>query len=205
MYFSLTRRDIAYARLSQPIHAWSTVFKPSSCLSYFKMIEIISRKRDSILKNNHLHLEAYMDADWVASMDDWRSTSGYCTYVVEIWWLGGVKNRIWWLDGGWMSSYENGISELLWLKSLMKDLKLLTEGPMRLYCDNKAAINIAHNPIQHDRTKNIAIDTHWIKEEITEDEICMPFVSSRQLADLFTKGVSSRLFQSMVGKFGCWM
>lgn len=47
-----------------------TVFKPSSCLSYFKMIEIISRKRDSILKNNHLHLEAYMDADWVASMDD---------------------------------------------------------------------------------------------------------------------------------------
>lgn len=59
-----------------------------------------------------------------------------------------------------MSSYENGICELLWLKSLMKDLKLLTEEPMRLYCDNKAAINIAHNPIQHDRTKNIAIDTH---------------------------------------------
>lgn len=59
-----------------------------------------------------------------------------------------------------MSSYENGICELMWLKSLMKDLKLLTEGPMRLYCDNKAAINIAHNPIQHDRTKNIEIDTH---------------------------------------------
>lgn len=48
----------------------------------------------------------------------------------------------------------NGICELMWLKSLMKDLKLLTEGLMRLYCDNRAAINIAHNLIQHDRKKN---------------------------------------------------
>jgi hypothetical protein len=29
---------------------------------------------------------------------------------------------------------------------------------MRLYCDNKAAINIAHSPIQHDQTKHIEID-----------------------------------------------
>jgi len=32
---------------------------------------------------------------------------------------------------------------------------------MRLYCDNKAAISIAHNLVQHDRTKHVEIDRHF--------------------------------------------
>ena len=37
---------------------------------------------------------------------------------------------------------------------------------MRLYCDNKSAINISHNFIQHDCTKHIEIDRHFIKEKL---------------------------------------
>ncbi|XP_040938263.1 uncharacterized protein [Gossypium hirsutum] len=40
-----------------------------------------------------------------------------------------------------------GVCELLWLKIILEDLKIKWEGPMKLYCDNKSAINIAHNPI----------------------------------------------------------
>lgn len=70
----------------------------------------------------------------------------------------------------------------------MKDLKLLSDRPMRLYCDNKAANNIAHNLVQHDWTKHIEIDRHFIKEKLNEGIICMPFVKSdEQLADIFTK------------------
>jgi len=46
-----------------------------------------------------------------------------------------------------------GICELLWLKIILEDLKIKWDGPMKLYCDKKSAINIAHNPVQHDRTK----------------------------------------------------
>ena len=35
--------------------------------------------------------------------------------------------------------------EFMWLKTLMKDLGVCNCEPMRLYCDNKAVINIAHN------------------------------------------------------------
>ncbi|RVW75415.1 hypothetical protein CK203_060505 [Vitis vinifera] len=46
----------------------------------------------------------------------------------------------------------HGICELLWLKKLFEDLRIPSEKPMKLYYDNKATINIAHNLVQHDRT-----------------------------------------------------
>ena len=49
---------------------------------------------------------------------------------------------------------------------------------MKLYCDNMAPINIAHNPIQHDRTKHVEIDRHFIKEKLEDDIINFPFVPS---------------------------
>ena len=40
-----------------------------------------------------------------------------------------------------------GICELIWIKGIIKELGVEIEGPMKLYCDNKAAITIAHNPV----------------------------------------------------------
>lgn len=37
---------------------------------------------------------------------------------------------------------------------------------MKLYCDNKSTINIAHNLVQHERTKHVEIDRHFIKEKL---------------------------------------
>ena len=63
---------------------------------------------------------------------------------------------------------------------------------MRLYCDNKFAISIAHNPLQHDRTKHIEIDRHFIKEKLDSGLICTPCVSTdHRLVDIFIKGLSS--------------
>ena len=52
------------------------------------------------------------------------------------------------------------------------------DDPMKLYCDNKSAITIAHNPIQHDRTKHIEVDRHFIKEKLEEGVVCMSYVPS---------------------------
>ena len=50
-------------------------------------------------------------------------------------------------------SMAQGVCELLWMKFILDDLKIKYEAPM-LVCDNKSAISIAHNPVQHDRTKH---------------------------------------------------
>ena len=74
---------------------------------------------------------------------------------------------------------------------------------MKLYCDNKAAISIAHNPVQHDRTKHMEIDRHFIKEKPSSGVICIPFVKgSYQVVDVLTKGIRSQPFHTALGKLG---
>ena len=51
-----------------------------------------------------------------------------------------------------------GICELIQLERLLQDLKLSWDAPMKLYSDNKSAISIVLNPIQHDRMKHVRID-----------------------------------------------
>jgi hypothetical protein len=43
-----------------------------------------------------------------------------------------------------------GVSESVWLQRLLLELGLSENNPIMLYYDNKAAINIANNPMQHD-------------------------------------------------------
>ena len=81
-----------------------------------------------------------------------------------------------------------GVCELLWLRNLLQDLGVKPKNVMQLYCDNKAAIDISHNPVQHDRTKHVEVDRHFIKEKLDAKIISFPFVhSEEQLADILTK------------------
>ena len=88
-----------------------------------------------------------------------------------------------------------GICELLWLRNLLNDLGIKPKATMKLYCDNKLAIDIAHNPVQHDQTKHVEIDKHFIKEKLEAGIINFPFMKSEdQLADVLTKAVASKVF-----------
>lgn len=97
-----------------------------------------------------------------------------------------------------------GLCEGLWLRLLLSDLGYPLEQPIRLYCDNKAACDIAHNPVQHDRTKHVEVDRFFIKEKL--DKILeLPMIQSEdQLADILTKAVSSQMFSKAVSKLGMW-
>ena len=72
---------------------------------------------------------------------------------------------------------------------------------MKLYCDNKSVIEIANNPVQHDRTKHVKIDRHFIKEKIEDDIIVFPFVKlEQQLVDMLTKAVASKTLSNYFDK-----
>ncbi|GAV70212.1 hypothetical protein CFOL_v3_13710, partial [Cephalotus follicularis] len=92
--------------------------------------------------------------------------------------------------------------ELLWLGLLLKDLGLIHERSIRLYYDNKAAISIAHNLVQHDTTNHIVVDKNFIKEKFDKKLICTPYVKSNdQQTNVFNKGLSYKTFHPIVCTF----
>ena len=96
-----------------------------------------------------------------------------------------------------------GICEALCLRLLFMDLGYLPRQLNRLYCDNKAACDIAHNLVQHDCTKHVEVDRFFIKEKLDEKSVELPKIRSEdQLADILTKVVSSRVFSKFLGKLG---
>ncbi|KAL6983238.1 Beta-galactosidase 8 [Sarracenia purpurea var. burkii] len=207
IYLSDTRPDISYVVgvVSQFMHD-PRVSHLDAVYRILRYLKSAPGKGILFSNHGHLRLESFTDVDWAGSIDDRRSTSGYCAF------LGG--NLITWRSKKQTvvarSSVEaeyramaHGVCELLWFQTFLLDLGLLDSGPMRLYCDNKAAINIAHNPVQHDRTKHIEVDRHFIKEKLNNGSICMPYVKSEdQLADVFTKGLSSKVFHPILFKLG---
>ena len=97
------------------------------------------------------------------------------------------------------------VCELLWVKNVLSDLGFKPNETMNLYCDNMSAIAIAHNPVQHDRTKHVEIDRHFIQEKLEAGIISFPFIRSElQLVDVLTKGVSSKVFNESLFKMGMW-
>lgn len=97
----------------------------------------------------------------------------------------------------------HSICESLWLKMLLAKVGFLIRGPMSLYYGIKAAISIAHDPVQHDRTKHVEVDCHFIKDHLKKRHICTPFIQTQhQLADVFTKGLSVAQFMYLIDKLG---
>ncbi|RVW77471.1 hypothetical protein CK203_053465 [Vitis vinifera] len=83
------------------------------------------------------------------------------------------------------------------------DLGYLSRQPIRLFCDNKAACDIAHNLVQHDRTKHVEVDRFFIKEKLDDKIVELPKIRSEdQLADILTKAVSSQVFSKFLDKLG---
>ena len=98
-----------------------------------------------------------------------------------------------------------GLCEALWLKLLLQELGYSTKRPIQLYYDNRAACDIAHNPVQHDRTKHVEVDRFFIKEKLEEKTLELPKIRSEdQLADILTKAVSSQVLSKCLDKLGMY-
>jgi hypothetical protein len=209
IYLSHTRPDIAFAVsvVSQFMHDPRS-HHLNAVMRIIRYLKGCPGRGLLYASHGNLQVECYTDADWAVSLDDRRSTSGYCTFV------GG--NLVTWRSKkqhvvakstaeAELRAMAHGVCEVLWLKILLMELGLFQHKPLLLYCDNKAALDIAHNPMQHGRTKHIEIDRHFIKEKLDHGIICMPYVSSSdQLADILTKGLPEKVFSSLCTKMGLY-
>lgn len=94
------------------------------------------------------------------------------------------------------------VAKLLWLKILLKDIEIQIKEPMKLYYDNKTAINLINGHVFHDRMKHMRSIATFIREKInTEEEPVSPYVKFMdQLTDMFTRWLFTIEFERNVSK-----
>jgi hypothetical protein len=92
-------------------------------------------------------------------------------------------------------------SEIIWLRGLLGELGFSQSDSTPLHADNTSAIQIAANPVYHERTKHIEVDCHSIREAVDTRVISLPHISTNlQIADIFTKAMTRQRHQFLVGK-----
>nr|GEV00484.1 ribonuclease H-like domain-containing protein [Tanacetum cinerariifolium] len=85
--------------------------------------------------------------------------------------------------------------ETAWVRNLIRELHVPLRTATLVYCDNVSVVYLSSNPVQHQCTKHIEIDIHFVKDLVATGHVRVLHVPSRyQFADIFTKGLPSSLF-----------
>ncbi|GJX26552.1 ribonuclease H-like domain-containing protein [Tanacetum coccineum] len=126
-----------------------------------------------------LHLYASSTTSLVGYIDaDWAGCPSTCSAEAE---YRGVANVV---------------AETAWLRNILRELHSPLSTATLVYCDNVSAVYMSVNPVQHQRTKHIEIDIHFVRDMVTAGQVRVLHVPSRfQYADIFTKGLPSALFE----------
>nr|GEW51848.1 ribonuclease H-like domain-containing protein [Tanacetum cinerariifolium] len=126
-----------------------------------------------LLSSSTTDLVAYSDVDWAGCPTTRRSTSE-------------AEYR----------DVANVVVETCWLSNLLRELHTTLSSATLVYCDNVSAVYLSYNPVQHQRTKHIEIDIHFIRDLVVVGQVQVLHVPSRyQFADIFTKCLPSALFE----------
>nr|GEW26231.1 hypothetical protein [Tanacetum cinerariifolium] len=93
-------------------------------------------------------------------------------------------------------------SQILWMRSQLTDYGFQF-NKILLYCDNKSAIALCYNNVQHSKAKHIDVRYHFIKEQVKNGIVELYFVQTEyQLADIFTKPLPRERFNFLINKLG---
>ncbi|KAG6538570.1 hypothetical protein ZIOFF_003694 [Zingiber officinale] len=124
-----------------------------------------------------------LKSDLGGSLDDMKSTSGYCfSFGSAIFsWLSKKQQSV--AQSSEEAEYilaSVATSQAIWLRRILADLgHHQIEGTV-LYCDNKSAIAMAKNPVHHSRTRHIALKHHFIQQAIEDKEIQLELCRSEE-------------------------
>ncbi|GJV15688.1 retrovirus-related pol polyprotein from transposon TNT 1-94 [Tanacetum coccineum] len=154
-------------------------------------------------KDTDMSLTAYADADHAGCQDTRRSTSGSAQFLGDklvSWSSKKQKSTAISSTEAEYIALSGCCSQILWMRSQLTDYGFQF-NKIPLYCDNKSAIALCCNNVQHSRAKHIDIRYHFIKEQVENGIVELYFVRTEyQLADIFTKPLPRERFNFLIDK-----
>lgn len=204
-YATITRPEISFSvnKVCQYMHL--------PLETHWKIVKRILRYLNGTLqhglvihKSCNLSLTAFCDEDWASDIDDRRSIFSSCMFLGPnlISW-SSKKQRVVSRSTteAEYQSLANTVSELIWLKALLSELKFSPRIVPTIYCDNSSGVQMAANPVYHARSRHIELDLLYVREKVLKKEILVCHVNSEnQVADIFTKVLSKTRFCDLRNK-----
>ncbi|GJW45131.1 hypothetical protein Tco_0073930 [Tanacetum coccineum] len=156
-------------------------------------------------KDTGMSLTAYSNTDHAGCQDTRRGTSGSAQYLRDKLVSWSSKKQ----KSTAVSSTEveyialsRCCTQILWMRSQLTDYDFQF-NKIPLYCDNKSAIALCCNNVQHSRAKHIDVCYHFIKEQVENRIVELYFVwKEYQPANIFTKPLPRERFNFLIEKLG---
>ncbi|GJZ96551.1 ribonuclease H-like domain-containing protein [Tanacetum coccineum] len=198
-YLTFTRPDLSYAvqqiclYMHDPRDPYFTALKCILCyvrgtLDYGLQLRVSSNTQ----------LSAYTDDDWAGCPITCRSTSGYYVFLGDDLLSWSAKHQVTLSRSSAEGEYRgvaNVVAETYWIRNLLCDLHTPLFTATLVYCDNVSAVYMSANLVQHQHTKHIEIDIHFVRDFVASGQVHVLHVPSRfQYVDIFTKGLPTTLF-----------
>ncbi|GJW63400.1 retrovirus-related pol polyprotein from transposon TNT 1-94 [Tanacetum coccineum] len=156
-------------------------------------------------KDTAMALTAYADADHAGCQDTRRSTSGSAQFLGDKLVSWSSKKQTSTSISSTEAEYiamSGCCAQILWMRSQLSDYGF-AYNRIPLYCDNKSAIALCCNNVQHSRSKHIDIRHHFIREQVEKGVVELYFVRTEyQLADIFTKALPRERFEFILPRLG---
>ncbi|GJX69075.1 hypothetical protein Tco_0304802 [Tanacetum coccineum] len=157
------------------------------------------------LKDTAMALTAYADADHAGCQDTGRSTSGSAQFLGDklvSWSSNKQKSTAILTTEVEYIAMSDCCAQILWRRSQLSDYDFAF-NKIPLYCDNRSAIVLCCNNVQHLRSKHIDIRHHFIREQVENDVVELYFVATDyQLADIFTRALPREWFEFLLSRLG---
>ncbi|GJX36164.1 ribonuclease H-like domain-containing protein [Tanacetum coccineum] len=158
---------------------------------------------DPTLYLSRADLVAYLDANWAGCPTTHRSTLGYCVFLGNNLLSWSSKRQPTLSRSSVEAEYygvacgvANDVAETCWLRNLLRELHSHLSSTTLFYYDNVSSVYLSCNPVQHQHTKHIKIDIHFVRDLVAASQVRVLYVPSHyQFADIFTKELPSALFE----------
>ncbi|GKD25598.1 hypothetical protein Tco_1231812 [Tanacetum coccineum] len=156
-------------------------------------------------KDTDMSLKAYSDADHAGCQDTRRSTLVSAHFLGDklvSWSSKKQKSNVISSTEAEYIALSRCCVQILWMRSQLTDYGFQF-NKIPLYCDNKSAIALCYNNVQHSRAKHIDVRYHFINKQVENRIVELYFVRMEyQLADIFTKPLPRERFNFLIEKLG---
>ncbi|KAG7598819.1 F-box associated interaction domain [Arabidopsis suecica] len=209
IYLAHTRPELSYA-----IHLLSQFMNAPKTEHWDAVLRVIRYLKGNpgqgifLRAGGDLKITAWCDSDYATCPDTSRSLTAWFIQLggSPLSWKTQKQDTV--SRSSTEAEYKamgDTVSEVLWLRELLTTLGVDCSYTIPLYCDNMSAIHLSKNPVNHARTKHIAKEYHFIRDEIVRGVIYPHHVPTKQqLADILTKALGRREFEEFLLKIQSW-